>query len=128
MAVSRAGALVAGVAALLASGAATAETGAGAGKLRLLMVEQPGCEWCAAWDAAVGPAYPLTEEGRAAPLERVDILAVRGLALDLDRPARYTPTFILLRGDAELGRIEGYPGEDFFWGLLGRMLEEAGAR
>jgi hypothetical protein len=26
----------------------------------------------------------------------------------------------------EAGRIEGYPGEDFFWGLLGRMLEEAG--
>ncbi len=124
MAVSRASALAAGLAALLASGAAPAETGA----LRLLMVEQPGCEWCAAWDAAVAPAYPLTDEGRAAPLERVDIRAVRGMALSLDRPARYTPTFILLRGDAELGRIEGYPGEDFFWGLLGRMLDEAAAR
>jgi len=24
-----------------------------------------------------------------------------------------------------LGRIEGYPGEDFFWGLLARLLEKA---
>ena len=25
----------------------------------------------------------------------------------------------------EVSRIEGYPGEDFFWGLLGRMLSDA---
>ena len=33
------------------------------------------------------------------------------------------PTFILIgdEGD-ELGRIEGYPGEDFFWSLLEAML------
>jgi hypothetical protein len=24
----------------------------------------------------------------------------------------------------EIGRIRGYPGEDFFWGLLGEMIEK----
>lgn len=36
----------------------------------------------------------------------------------------YTPTFILLEDGQEVGRIEGYPGEGFFWGLLGKMLEK----
>ena len=34
------------------------------------------------------------------------------------------PTFVLVEDGRELGRIEGYPGEDFFWGLLGKLLEK----
>jgi len=29
----------------------------------------------------------------------------------------------LLEDGTEIGRIEGYPGEDFFWGLLTQMME-----
>ncbi|MBL3206218.1 thioredoxin family protein, partial [Klebsiella pneumoniae] len=36
---------------------------------------------------------------------------------------RYTPTFILVDGGREIGRIEGYPGADFFWGLLERLAQ-----
>jgi hypothetical protein len=52
--------------------------------------------------------------------------------VDLDRgtsPVRtrgriiYTPTFVLAENGEELGRIEGYPGDAFFWGLLERLLE-----
>ena len=38
----------------------------------------------------------------------------------------FTPTFVLVREGRELARIEGYPGEDFFWGLLAAMLRDAG--
>jgi hypothetical protein len=38
----------------------------------------------------------------------------------------FTPTFVLLVDGVERNRIEGYPGEDFFWGLLGRMLDQEG--
>ena len=38
----------------------------------------------------------------------------------------FTPTFILVADGREAGRIEGYPGEDFFWGLLAKMLVETG--
>lgn len=88
----------------------------------LLMIERPGCEWCEAWDEEIGPIYPKTDEGRQAPLRRVDLRDIPG-EITLDRPARYTPTFVLLEDDNEIGRIEGYPGEDFFWGLLGRLLK-----
>lgn len=96
--------------------------------LELVMVEQAGCPWCARWDAEVGPEYPLTAEGRAAPLRRIDLHAPLPEDLILDSRPRLTPTFILV-DDAgrELGRIEGYPGEDFFWGLLDVLLDRAGA-
>lgn len=97
-----------------------------AAELRLLMVEQPGCAYCARWDAEIAPIYPMTSEGQAAPLDRVQLRGPypEGIALG-PRPV-FTPTFILVQNDREAGRIEGYPGEDFFWGLLARMLAETG--
>lgn len=37
---------------------------------------------------------------------------------------RYTPTFVLIDGGREVGRIEGYPGEAFFWGLLEKLARD----
>ncbi|MBV7409588.1 thioredoxin fold domain-containing protein [Maritimibacter sp. DP1N21-5] len=89
----------------------------------LVMVEQPGCAYCRAWNKDVSEEYPKTAEGRAAPLVRVqkDDIATSGITLA--RPVNFTPTFILTEDGRELARIEGYPGEDFFWGLLGMMLK-----
>lgn len=89
----------------------------------LVMVEQPGCVYCERWDEEIAPAYPKTAEGRFAPLRRVDIRAVE----DAVTPARavvFTPTFLLVEDGTELGRLEGYPGADFFWPLLGALLRE----
>lgn len=97
-----------------------------AAELRLLMVEQPGCAYCARWNAEIAPIYPKTPEGQAAPLERVQLHGPYPDDVSLGPRPVYTPTFILVQDGAEAGRIEGYPGEDFFWGLLGRMLAETG--
>ncbi len=94
--------------------------------LVLLMVEQPGCTHCLAWMEDVGPEYPLTAEGKAAPLHRVQLRDAPPEGVTLVSTPIFTPTFILLRDGQELSRIEGYPGEDFFWGLLGQMLRKAG--
>lgn len=95
--------------------------------LELVMVEQAGCAWCARWDREVAPEYHLTEEGRAAPLRRIDLHQPVPDDLALETRPRLTPTFVLVDDEGrELGRIEGYPGEDFFWGLLGVLLERAG--
>jgi hypothetical protein len=94
---------------------------------RLLMVEQPGCVYCERWHAEVGDAYGLSPEGRAAPLWPAMRRDMPPDGVTLARPVAFTPTFVLIDPEGqEAGRIEGYPGEDFFWGLLGRMLEEAG--
>ncbi|RVT81764.1 hypothetical protein DXV76_18880 [Rhodobacteraceae bacterium CCMM004] len=113
------GALAALLVALAAPVSAWAET-------RLVMVEEKGCIWCARWNADVGEEYPKTEEGRAAPLRRLDLRAPRPDDLSFAGPLIITPTFVLIRDGTEVSRLEGYPGEDFFWGLLRRMLGDAG--
>jgi len=40
---------------------------------RLIMAEEEGCMWCARWNEEIGPIYPKTPEGRAAPLQRLDV-------------------------------------------------------
>lgn len=40
------------------------------------------------------------------------------------RKVVFTPTFILVEDGNERARLEGYPGEDFFWPLLSRLLEQ----
>ena len=94
-------------------------------ELQLLMFEQPGCLYCARWDAEVAPEYPLTDEGRAAPLRRLHLRDPVPGDLALARPVTFTPTFVLLKDGAESARLEGYPGEDFFWPLLAAMIGQA---
>lgn len=91
----------------------------------LLMAEEDGCPWCARWDQDIAGIYPKTPEGQAAPLRRFDIHSDAPDGVVFDSRVTFTPTFILVRDGKEVGRIEGYPGEDFFWGLLGMMLKRA---
>lgn len=89
----------------------------------LLMFETEGCTYCIQWHDEVGGEYPITPEGQTAPLHRLHISEGRNSGYDLVSRPRFTPTFVLVQDGVEVGRIEGYPGEDFFWGLLGRLLD-----
>ncbi len=109
--------LLAFLAALLALGPP-----ARAAELELIMFQTPECPWCQAWEAEVGVIYAKTPEGRRAPLRRVDIYAPPP-DLDQVNGIYYTPTFVLLAGGREVGRILGYPGEAYFWTLLGEFLD-----
>lgn len=88
----------------------------------LLMLEQPGCVWCAQFNEEIAPAWPKTEEGRRAPLRRVDITEPWPDDLAGIQKERFTPTFVLLDRGEELGRIRGYPGSEFFWYRVGELL------
>lgn len=94
-------------------------------EMRLLMFEEPGCVWCARWTEEVGGEYSKTPEGETAPLVRVNLHDPLPGDVSLVSRPRFSPTFVVVQDGAEVGRIEGYPGEDFFWGLLGRILERA---
>jgi len=87
----------------------------------LLMIEQPGCIYCHRWHAEIGPIYPLSPEGRFAPL-RIAQLRAMPSDVSLTRRAVYTPTFVLLSDGQEMARVEGYPGDDLFWSMLGLMI------
>jgi hypothetical protein len=97
-------------------------TASAAGAAELVMYRSAGCAWCAAWDQAIGPIYPKTEAGRRAPVRMADIATAPEAGVALQRPVRYSPTFVLADNGREVGRIEGYPGEDFFWGLLENLV------
>ena len=90
----------------------------------LVLFETADCVWCETWDAEVGEIYPKTDESRIAPLRRVDIHGERPADLAGVRGILYTPTFVLVDEGAEVGRITGYAGEAFFWGLLGIELKK----
>ncbi|TCP42451.1 thioredoxin family protein [Rhodovulum marinum] len=112
-------------AALLWAGAATlALTGAARAELVLAMFERAGCTYCMAWDREIGPIYPKTTEGAVAPLRRIDLGQRLPEDIDLVSKPQFTPTFVLLRDGVEVQRLEGYPGEDFFWWLIGEMLKK----
>lgn len=102
---------------VLAPAVAVAET-------YLLMVEEEGCIWCDRWNEEIAHIYPKTVEGKTAPLKRLE-LHEEEPDVTLEKQVHFTPTFILVHNGAEVGRIEGYPGEDFFWGLLTKMFERA---
>ncbi len=89
----------------------------------LVMVEQSGCEWCARWDQEIAPIYPKTSEGHFAPLRRVNLHDMPQ-ELELARRVNFTPTFLIVEEDHEIGRLEGYPGEDFFWPLIAQLLSK----
>lgn len=93
------------------------------GAAELLMLEQPGCVWCAQFDKEIAPAWPKTEEGERAPLRRVDITEPWPDDLAGIQKERFTPTFVLLHQGQELGRIRGYPGDQFFWYRIGELLD-----
>lgn len=96
------------------------------GETRLMMVERHGCHWCEKWVEQIGPIYPKTPEGQAAPLLRVDINAPLPDGVSVERTLIFTPTFVLLQDGQEIWRMEGYNSEDFFWGLLGDALQKNG--
>lgn len=112
--------LVLGIA--LATGFMTAPARA---ELHLVMFEQDGCHYCIKWDNEIGPIYSKTAEGRTAPLKKVHLREdwKSEITLTKGRPA-FTPTFVLIRDGVEQARLEGYPGEDFFWGLIAKMIEK----
>lgn len=109
--------------ALLALAISAALTLPLAAETRLVMFDADGCSWCVRWHHEVGEVYPLTPEGRRAPLIVLDINDPIPAGMQFSAKPHYTPTFVLIDNGAEVARIEGYPGEDFFWGLLEMMLQ-----
>lgn len=99
-------------------------TAAPARAAELVMFEDAGCMWCARFNAEIGPIYAKSEEGRRAPLRRVDSGKALPADLSFIETERFTPVFVLVEGGREIGRIRGYPGEDHFWGLLGMLVKK----
>lgn len=107
--------------------AATIVLGWSAAAAELQMYRRAGCPWCLAWDRDIGPIYGKTDIGRQLPLRMIDLKGERP-PVSLKGPIIFTPTFVLVEDGREVGRIEGYPGDGFFWGLLDRLVQQLKSR
>lgn len=88
----------------------------------LVVFERDGCPWCVRWNREVGSIYDKTDEAQRLPLRRVNLDRGTPQGLRLDVPVRFTPTFVVVERDQEIGRITGYINDDTFWGLLGTLI------
>lgn len=92
----------------------------------LLMFEQAGCPFCRNFDAEIAPDYPQSRIGKIAPLRRVDIFEDRRGGIAGLTPAVFTPTFVLVGDDGrEIGRLEGYPGQKWFYPEIETIFDGA---
>ena len=90
----------------------------------LLMFDDEYCSWCKKWDNEIGVIYSLTPESCQAPLRKIDINDSIPESITVIENIVYTPTFILVHKEIEVGRITGYPGEDFFWPMLNGLIDD----
>lgn len=88
----------------------------------MVMYEQKGCVWCKRFNEEIAPAWPKTEQGKRAPLRRVDIDEPIPADLADIQVERFTPTFVLIDEGREIARLRGYPGDQFFWQIVDDML------
>jgi len=89
----------------------------------LVMFQQAGCPYCAAWDRHIGRIYAKTDEAKLLRLRRVDIHAPRPPDLRDVHGVVFTPTFVVMHCGREAARITGYISDDQFWGLLDEALK-----
>lgn len=84
----------------------------------LLFVTSEYCIYCKAWERDVGTVYQKSAYNKHATLKRLDISSTQYKQIAFQKPIRGTPTFVILKDSAEIGRIEGYHDADqFFWQL-----------
>jgi len=88
------------------------------------MFESSACTWCEAWDREVGGIYDKTDEGKLLPLRKIDVDDPLPPSLYWLKGIVFTPTFIVIDKNKEIGRIIGYHGEDFFWGYLTNLARQ----
>lgn len=90
----------------------------------LLVIEDPRCGPCLLFDQQIGPLYSKTDEGRVAPLRRIAYGAAVPAPYAFIGPARTAPTFVLVDRGREVGRFEGYSGDELFWMNLTALMQK----
>lgn len=93
----------------------------------LIMVDDTTCGWCRKWLAETGPGYPRSAEGKRAPLRRVMFREYTRIGVSFAKPITGTPTFVVVDGGREKGRIEGYLAGPAFYAKLATLLDGGAA-
>ena len=90
----------------------------------LIMITSSHCPWCDAFEEEVGVLYDKTGESGQFPIHRLDFFTKFPPHLAHLSAASVTPTFIVIRDHQEIGRIEGYPGDEMFWWRFSEFTQD----
>jgi len=88
------------------------------------MIDDTSCSYCDLWEEEIGFMYSKSQEGKLAPLIRYQYGEKLPQEIKLLSEPVFTPTFILLEDNKEQFRIDGYPGEEFFWSFLSEYINK----
>ena len=90
----------------------------------LVMVTDKACPFCQAWEREVGKIYPKTDLAQEFPLVRLELKdTLPGYNINFSE-VRGTPSFIFLRDNNEIGRIEGFSDVEMFWWLVDDIVAQ----
>ena len=83
---------------------------------KLLYFYSDTCAYCKAWENEIADIYPKTEFEDEFKLSFIDFFSDNDLEkYGISKIVKVTPTFIFVKDKTEVGRIEGYNGQELFW-------------
>ena len=83
---------------------------------KLLYFYSDTCAYCKAWENEIANIYLKTEFEDEFKLSFIDFFSDVDLGkYGISKIVKVTPTFIFVKDKTEVGRIEGYNGQELFW-------------
>ncbi len=95
---------------------------AGRTELQLVVMEAPGCIYCGLFRRDVLPSYEASARAKDVPVRFLDINDMATSDLDLQSSVEIVPTFVLVKGNKEVGRIPGYVGPETFYRSINYLI------
>ena len=91
---------------------------------KLLYFYSDTCAYCKAWENEIANIYLKTEFEDQFKLSFIDFFSEADLEkYGISKIVKVTPTFIFVKDKTEVGRIEGYNGQELFWWQVDEIIK-----
>ncbi len=91
---------------------------------KLLYFYSDTCAYCRAWENEIANIYIRTEFEEQFKLNFIDFFSNADLEkYGISKIVKVTPTFIFVKDKTEVGRIEGYNGQELFWWQVDEIIK-----
>ena len=96
---------------------------------KLLYFYSDTCAYCKAWENEIANIYLKTEFEDEFQLSFIDFFFNVDLEkYGISKIVKVTPTFIFVKDKTEVGRIEGYNGQELFWWQVDDIIKSNGLK
>ena len=93
-------------------------------KGKLLYFYSDTCAYCKKWENEIANIYLKTEFEDEFKLSFINVFSnVKLENYGISKTVKVTPTFIFVKDKMEVGRIEGYNGQDLFWWQVDEIIK-----